>query len=165
MVTTSMKYATKRAWLSTQAAFLLILLVIISTSVFKHVNNTINPISQCFNPTSIEVSNGVTGDNVDVKYLRTVDCSFEGKYQVVIEDMDRDFNVCDNSEQIPYSPKPHNGPITFKLNQFVGEQCYLLPGLYRIRVVWDIIRPWHDPERVELFSNVFEITMLGPAPK
>lgn len=133
--------------------------IVVFVQAVKLWNTEANPAQRCFNPREITVENAVVGDPVWLRYDRSVDCHFIGTYRVVVVDPHSPdaFAVCDNSETIPYSPRPKTLPLRITLTSFVGEQCNPPPGTYQVKAQWVIERLWHMPVTLNRNSNIFII--------
>ena len=118
------------------------------------------PISDWFTPTQLYVPDFASGTDPQIVYDRTIKQAFHVIWSVNVQKiLDSGFaNVCTNLGSADFTPELKLPPDGITLNKFVGKDCSLKEGKYRIYVTWTVLRQSYSNVRLNLISNVFTVS-------
>lgn len=106
------------------------------------------------------VPDHVAGDNPNMLYDRLVRQPFTGFRVVEVQKEEPGglFSAtCQGSGLSTYDTDDFNFANTVKWNWFVGDDCLVEPGRYRLRVRWSIRVDGWPEKQVVTTSNIFEV--------
>ena len=115
------------------------------------------PVQEWIDVSKVYVTDTKLGDVVQVVVSRTIHQSFDGSYSVKVIRIDGDsrFPICDNSNDVHYTPK--DGTIALTLDQYLSEACSLPTGLYIVETTWIVKREGYGDKSLTVESNPFKV--------
>lgn len=123
-------------------AWLLFTTIVLTYQYIQDQRRELAPLSDYFEVRQIGVPNFPVGHNPVMIYDRTIKRPFRGRYTVEVQEAGtlQPIEECTGSFDINYDPDkklPVGGPTLF---WFIGHECDIPIGTYRLEACWDIYR-------------------------
>lgn len=130
------------------------------------------PATDWFEVTELFVPNFVVGQDPIISYSREIKKPFQGFWVVEVErrdgrsDRERFFSACSGAGTNNYVPGDYLDPDKLTWSWFIGRECKIPPGTYRLVATWDMkVEEWGRVKRYKVLSNVFTVYGKGMGPR
>jgi hypothetical protein len=141
-------------------ALLVVWLVIQISGFVRSTQREIVSPTSWFEVREIYVPDHVQGTNPPVTYDRVIHEDFRGFWVVEVQRREADgatHAACSGSGVSDYETTDTIPNHRVSWTWFVGRNCEVRPGQYRLRLSLDLTRPNWPPKRVVAFSNTFVV--------
>lgn len=131
-----------------------------AVSTAKEFRRASAPASDWFVINEVFVPDHAQGDDPEILYTREVREPFRGFWIVEVQERgveNLSYAACTGSGVNDYDLDDHIPAGQVSLSWFVGRDCKLKPGLYRLRVSVDMSRPGWPVKQVLAMSNLFTV--------
>lgn len=129
------------------------------------------PVTDWFEVAEIFVPNHEVGDDPLIVYDRSINADFTAFWVVEVQRRDnqiereRFFASCSGSGTNIYEQDDYLDPERVTWTWFIGRDCVVPPGIYRLVTTWDMRVPQFDRvKRYKVLSNVFTVYPTGRMP-
>ncbi|MDP8995917.1 MAG: hypothetical protein M3O03_02785 [Pseudomonadota bacterium] len=113
-----------------------------------------------FEVKSVAVPDFKEGENPLIIYDRTIKKPFFGFWNVEVHQVgaDTDYNYCSGSGSANYEPHETLPKVGVKLDWFIGKDCALPVGQYRLQMNWQIHADGYPSKIETISSNIFKVS-------
>lgn len=155
----------RRRLMEVSIALLLSASVVSLSDRIRYVERVRLPPSAWFQINEVFVPDHRVGSNPKMIYDRTVRERFRGFWIVEVQrfepggrDTDLFSPACSGSGISEYEPADYIPDNTVTWQWFIGRECDVPPGQYRLRVTISMKRPgWPEKEIAPVYSNMFRV--------
>jgi hypothetical protein len=123
-------------------AWMMFTVIVLLYNHFQSLARENAPVTEYFEVRQIAVPDHIVGTNPEIIYDRSVNKSFSGRYTVEVQEAGtlQALTKCTGSEEANYTPEkqlPEGGATLF---WFIGKECLIPPGSYRLEACWEVRR-------------------------
>jgi hypothetical protein len=157
---------TKLGWWRYRFLELAVALIIVSAILFiseriEDRRRSYIPAASWFRVNEIFVPDHRSGANPNMIYDRTILVNFQAFWVVEVHRVQDDglFSLaCQGSDVNDYEVRDHLSDNRVVWSWFIGRECAVPEGRYRLRASWNMKRPGWPEKSVVAYSNIFRVT-------